>query len=522
MTETYDGIILGAGHNALVLQAYLGKAGLTTLCLERRSEIGGGLVTSEIPVGSGFLHNTHSFFHRGITSMPWYDELKLAQFGAEYRQPDLNVAMLLDDGRSLEWWTNIDRTLASAAEFSANDARTLKRWYDDFQPIIRHIVIPESQSTPEEPGERIRRLNKTAEGRLLLKVSAMSPIEFVTTEFESPIVRAGLLFFNGLREVDPTVRGFGHHIPSLIADTAKAQMCTGGSANLARSLAAAARSYGGEIRTGVEPRQILVEDGRISGVETTAGDFITARYFVASSLNPIQTFIDLFDGGVLPPEVRARAASFKFNLIAPLFSLNLNLSEAPHYKNADARPEVAQALMHIIGLEDVQQYDGILLHHRNGTIPPTVMWGSTPTVFDPSQAPSGCHTAFMWEKLPFELRGDSLNWDAEKDKHGHEMLELWTRYAPNLCDAVLESSVRSPLDIQRTFPNMHHGDLLVGAFTNGQIGFNRPFEGAGQYRGIIPGLYLCGSSSHPGGNITGLPGHNCARVLLEDLGLSAA
>jgi phytoene dehydrogenase-like protein len=159
--------------------------------------------------------------------------------------------------------------------------------------------------------------------------------------------------------------------------------------------------------------------------------------------------------------------------------------------------------------------------HETGTIPRTVMWGSCPTQFDPTQAPPGKHSAFMWEKLPYRLNGDAANWDREKEAHGREMLKLWTQFAPNLQDAVLDSFTRSALDTERTFPNMQDGDLLIGAFTYGQIGYNRPFPGAGHYRAHIPNLYLCGSASHPGGNITGLPGYNCAQVLLADLGLSA-
>jgi phytoene dehydrogenase-like protein len=149
------------------------------------------------------------------------------------------------------------------------------------------------------------------------------------------------------------------------------------------------------------------------------------------------------------------------------------------------------------------------------------MWGACPTIFDPTQAPPGHHTAFMWEKLPYRLHGDAANWDRLRDAHGRDMLALWRRHAPNLRDAVIDSFTRSPLDTERTLPNMREGDLLVGAFANDQIGFNRPFPGAGAYRAHVRGLYLCGSSSHPGGNITGLPGYNAAQVILADHGIKA-
>ena len=176
--------------------------------------------------------------------------------------------------------------------------------------------------------------------------------------------------------------------------------------------------------------------------------------------------------------------------------------------------------MVIMGLDHIDQYPDIVRHHEEGTIPPTVMWGACPTVFDPSQAPAGKHTAFMWEKLPYRLNGDPRNWDREREKHGARMLKLWQKHAPNMADAVIDSFTRSALDVERCFPNMREGDLLVGAFTNDQIGHHRPY-GAGHYRGHLQGLYLCGSSSHPGGNITGLPGYNAAQVILADLGIKA-
>src|SRR5690349_18160441 len=145
------------------------------------------------------------------------------------------------------------------------------------------------------------------------------------------------------------------------------------------------------------------------------------------------------------------------------------------------------------------------------------MWGACPTVFDPSQAPAGGHTAFMWEKLPYALHGEASHWDAVKEQHASEMLALWTDYAPNLADAVLDTFARSPLDTQRSFPNMQGGDLLIGSFASGQVGANRPFAGAGQYRTPLAGLYLCGGSTHPGGNITGLCGYNAARVIAADV-----
>jgi phytoene dehydrogenase-like protein len=515
-----DGIVIGAGHNGLILQAYAAMAGLDVISLERRDSAGGGLQTVEDPRLPGFRHNTHAFFHRAVDKMPWFRDLDLERHGCRYIEPDRNVVLLLRDGRTLEWWRDFDKTAASFARFSRRDADTLRRWRDGFAPILENILTPEAQSPPLPKPERERLLGASPEGRLLLETSRLSPLAFVQREFENPIVQAGLLFFNGLREVDLRAPGFGHHIPALLASPAKAQMAIGGARSLAQALERAVRSHGGDIRTSCEPKRIIVEGGRAVGVETADGEALRARRFVASSLNPQQTFLDLVAPEHLPADWRQAAANFRYNLLAPLFALNVSLREPPRYEGLDSGG-LDDAFMVILGLEHIDQFPDIVRHHEAGSIPPTVMWGACPTAFDPSQAPAGGHTAFMWEKLPYRLGGDARNWDAAKRDHGQRMLETWGRYAPNLDGAVLDWFTRSPLDIERSFPNMREADLLVGAFTDGQTGHDRPFPGAGHYRGHLDGLYLCGSSCHPGGNITGLPGYNAAQVVLRDLGIEA-
>src|SRR5262249_6646602 len=161
----------------------------------------------------------------------------------------------------LEWWTDIARTIASFEGFSRRDAQTLRRWHDDFVPIVAEILGPESRAPPLPPDERRALLARSGAGRRLLEVSALSPLQFVEREFEHPTIKAGLLFFNGLREVDLRLPGFGHHIAALLASPAKAQMSRGGSAALARALEAAVRASGGEILLMTEPRRILTEGG---------------------------------------------------------------------------------------------------------------------------------------------------------------------------------------------------------------------------------------------------------------------
>ena len=516
-TETFDCVLLGAGHNSLVLQSYLARAGYSTVCLERRSVAGGGLTTEEFPIGSGFLHNTHSFFHRAATSLLWYRDLGLEQLGAEYLEPALNVALVRDNGSALEWWTDFERTAASFERFSLQDAASLRKWRDAFAPIVREILIPEAAAPPQPPDEREARLSQSANGRLLLEIGKLSPWEFVKQEFTDPAVQAGLLFFNGLREVDLRQPGFGHHIPALLAAPGKAQLCRGGSQNLSRALGKSVAAGHGRIELNVLPRRIRVAGGRAIGVETDDGRYFAARRAVISSLNPGQTLLELLDEADCDPAWRQKAKKFEYNLLAPLFGLYLNLSEPPRYAAAEKNSAIAEAFMVILGLEHVDQFPEIVKAHEEGRIPETVMWGACPTLFDPSQAPAGKHTAFMWEKLPFAVGGDSANWPALAEEHGERMFDLWRRRAPNLHRAVEARFVRTPLDTRQSLWNMEGGDLLVGAFASGQVGYNRPFPGAVHYRTCLEGLYLCGSCCHPGGNVTGLPGYNCAQVLLADL-----
>jgi len=523
-TTTTDAIILGAGHNGLILQAYLARAGLETISLDRAQIAGGGLATIEFGDG-GFLHNTHSFYHRGITELPWYRDLELERHGARYLTPELNVAMLTPDGPApaLEWWTDFDKTLTSFAGFSRRDADTLQRWRDAFQPIVQNWLGPEAEAPPLPPEQRRAKLESSAEGRLLLETSVLSPLEFVRREFEHPAVQAGLLFFNGLREVDLRQPGFGHHIPALLASGRYAQMCVGGSAGLGEALVGAVTEYGGEICCGVEIERVLAEGGRATAVDLVGGDRVVARKLIASSLNPQQTFLEMMAADDVPAEWRKKAEAFKYNLLAPLFGLHVNLSEAPDYAAGAGSAHLNEAFMTIHGLKNAGQFEAIVAAHENGSIPaPRVMWGSVPSRFDASQAPDGRHTAFMWEKLPYHLGGDPASWDCAKDEHGKAMLEAWASDAPNLAKngVVLDSFTQSPLDVERALPNMRQGDLLIGAFASDQVGYHRPFPGAGEYRTHLGGFYLCGSCCHPGGNVTGLPAFNAAQVIRADLGIA--
>lgn len=518
---TFDGIVIGAGHNGLVLQAYLCRAGLRVLALERALTAGGGLYTVEDNRCPGFHHNVHAVFLRGLMAQPWYRDLELEARGVRAIQPALNLALIPEDGRSLRWYTNVEQTCAALAELSLADAAAWRRIAEEFAPVVRDVVEPSLAAAPLPP-ERVRALlERSVAGRAYMAVESLSPREFVEKHFEHPLVKAALLYVCVIREYDVNVPGQGALIPALIASRVKAQLAVGGSAAVARGLLADVQAHGGAVWEGVSVRRIVVGRGRAGAVDLADGRRIGASAFIASSLNPHQTFLDLLGGEGLDARTVERVRAYRYQTVGPLFGLYLALAEAPRYAARAAAPDLDGAFLTLLGLRGPEAVYALYDDHAAGRPARTpVIWGTTPTAHDPSQAPPGRHTAFVWEKVPYALHGSAANWDALKEAHGAALLARWREFAPNLTDQVILGRFPlSPLDTERHLPNMAGGDLGVGWMGPEQRGVNRPFPGLRPYRTPVPCLYLCGSCTHPGGNITGLPGYNAAAAIAEDLGI---
>jgi phytoene dehydrogenase-like protein len=521
MDASFDGIIIGAGHNGLILQAYLGRLGLRVLSIDRNLQPGGGLSTIEDPAFPGVFHNIHSVFHRAVTLSPWYRDLELERRGVRYVEPELNVAVLRQDQRSLRWYTDLDRTCHSIAEFSERDAQTFRTLAETFAEVSARVILPHNAHPPLSREALRARLTRSAAGRKFLEVEALSAGEFAMTRFEHRQVQALMLFLSGAREVDVNARGYGWLIPALIASPVKALLCVGGSAALARGLARAVQESGGVIWSGQTVSRILIENGRAVGVELAEGTQVHAKQFVASTLNPQQTLLELTGADHWPQEVVEPVRRYRYNQVGPLFGVNVALREPPAYRAAIDCPDVNQAFMTILGLETPEVVLEMYRAHPAGRITrPLTLWGAAPTVHDPSQARDGFHTAFMWEKVPFALEGDPAHWDTWKERHGEEVLARWAEFAPNMQgDTIASRYSLTPLDTVRHLPNMTGGDLTVGWLGEEQMGANRPTPALSGYATPLPGLYMAGSCMHPGGNITGYPGYNAAGVIARALGL---
>jgi phytoene dehydrogenase-like protein len=521
MDITFDGIIIGAGHNGLILQAYLGRLGLRVLSIDRNLQAGGGLSTIEDPALPGVFHNIHSVFHRAVTLSPWYRELELERRGVRYIEPELNVAVIREDGGSLRWYTDLERTCGSIAEFSPRDAATFRALSETFAEVPSRVILPYNAHPPLTRNALHGRLSRSAAGRKFLEVEAESACEFAMTRLEHPQVQALMLFLAGAREVDMNARGYGWLIPALIASPVKALLCVGGSAALARGLERAVQESGGVIWTGQTVTRILIENGHTVGVELADGVRVRAEQFVASTLNPQQTVLELTGSEHWPTEVVEQVRRYRYNEVGPLFGLNVALREPLAYQAAARTPGLNEAFMTILGLEAPEViYEMYRAHPRGQITRPLTLWGAAPSVHDPSQAREGFHTAFRWEKVPFALDGNPADWDVQKERHGEELLARWAEYAPNLRGETIASRYAlTPLDTVRHLPNMAGGDLTVGWLGEAQMGANRPTPSLSGYATPLPGLYMAGSCMHPGGNITGYPGYNAAGVIARALGL---
>jgi phytoene dehydrogenase-like protein len=454
----YDGIIIGAGHNALILQAYLGKAGLKDALRSSAGTCGRRLSTVEDPRHPGFLHNTHAFFQRAITTMPWYADLELERHGAHYIEPELNVALLTATAaRSNGGPTSSGRSRRSRSSAGATPslAALAARVRAD---RARHPAAGEP-SVPLPPDERRACSNAALRAAACWRSARCRRSNSCMQEFEHPTVQAGCCSSTACAR--STCACAASAITSRRCSRARQGADV---ARRQRGARARARGRGARERRRdplmTEPARIVVENGRAVGVETR-----TAKSSAHASSPPRS--IRRRRSSTCWTSARAardpRAVErFQYNLLAPLFALHLNLREPPRYRQR--RTSRAGAALHgDHGARSRRSVPDIVRHHEAGTIPPTVMWGACPTLFDPSQAPPGRHTRFMWEKLPYRLHGDAANWDSARDAHGAEMLTLWRQHAPNLADAVIDSFTRSPLDVERCLPNMREGDLLVGA-----------------------------------------------------------
>jgi len=402
LERNYDGIIIGAGHHGLVLGAYLAKAGLDLLVVERRLDYGGGLCTKEV-TEPGFYHNLNSINHFHISETPWFKDLRLDD-KVTYITPRYEFGQAHRDGTALVLGRDLEETVANIGRFSARDAATFRDWNRRAEEITAKILIPERFSEPLPQREREEVLSRTAMGRDFLAVSRRQPLDVVEELLENEHVRLLMLFkisLFGTWLTDTLSKSspMGSVIRAFDLQTGY-QLCQGGSFNLARGLMETLIAAGGAYQPQVAIDRILVEGGRATGIVLTDGMTVRARAFVASTVDVHQTFEQMIGREQLPAEFCRKLDGFQYTPWT-LFGLHLALEESPRFSAARFDPNIDRALKWSIGADTMQDLFSAHRDVQAGRVPQIVQFGPGPSsVTHPPQAPPGQPTNHAGPVMP--------------------------------------------------------------------------------------------------------------------------
>jgi phytoene dehydrogenase-like protein len=316
------------------------------------------------------------------------------------------------------------------------------------------------------------------------------------------------------------LEGVSYLVPLLINRAINYRLVKGGSHHLAHLFTKVLYRHGGMIISPVKVKRIVIEGGKATGVELEDGTLYKANKFVASSLDPYQTFLQLVGPQNLEERFVTRINDWKWE-ITSLFHVHLALEEAPQFNAAQSNPDLRNALIVVLGYETeeslVRHYDAI---HR-GELYPGGFNCCFPSLHDPKQAPPGKHTALISLHAPHDLKdGGPERWYRIREQEAARCIELLKKYVPNITDErILWHYITTPLDIGNKFADMVKGSYKQGQYHPLQMGYLRPNEDCSHYATPIERLYVCGASTFPGGLITFGPGYNAANKIAEDLGI---
>ena len=511
----WDIVVAGAGHNSLLTAAYAAKAGFKVLVLEGADRIGGDTTCEELTL-PGFIHDPCSTAHNLIQSNPLMrnNELQLDRYGLRYLSPDPVFTMPFRDGRSITMWRDLDRTCAELARFSRTDAEAYRELLNDWQAMAP-IVNDERENPPRPPQEVAMRTAGSPLGQRMLDIRRATALDIILDRFTDEHVRAffAWIAFMTLHPLDEPETGLLAF--SLVAGRQRFSwiLPEGGSIRLPLALARVIEENGGTILTSKPVTRIVVEAGRATGVEAADGSTYTASKAVVSTIH-IAQLAGIVGEENLTPEFRAGIDRWKPSLA--MFAAHYALSEAPRFRTeAGAMESVTMG-----GLESIRSLHRMLGAYRSGRLDleDPVFLAITPTVIDVSRAPAGKHTFKLISFLPYELAEGPEHWDQVKEQVADRLFEALAPLTSNLSQRiVLGRNVTSPLDMERRNPANWRGSCHGGASTPDQSGYFRPMEGWSTYRTPVAGLYQTGACTHPGGSVSGLPGRNCAAILLQDL-----
>jgi phytoene dehydrogenase-like protein len=520
--KKYDVVIIGAGPNGLAMGAYLSRAGLKVLLLEKRHEAGGGLATEEVTLPD-YIHNTHAVYMMMVDYAPIYTDLKLEEeYGVKHIHPSLQFALPLSDGKCLCLYSDPERTCNSIARFSKRDADSYRELYHTAKRIVDGFIAPATYVPPEPALDQLVRIQQTEVGREIAEFSEKTPREIVDEYFENEHVKALMLYLATHWGVGYDEGGMGY-LPILYINRASNyRLVAGGSHMAAQALHKVVHESGSTVWTNQRLKRIIIDGGVAKGVELEDGTVVYADKAVVSTIDPPQTFLKLVGRENLGEDFAEKIEGWMWEKYT-IMGLHLALEEAPNFAAAAADPEINQAFIYILGYETpeelIKDYDAIY----GGELPSKANYNCCfPSVHDPLQAAPGRHTGLLSRFAPYRLKEGAEKWYNLKFKEevAEQYLVTLQRYAPNMTrDKVLWHYISTPIDVENKYLDMVEGSYKQGLYHPFQMGYLRPNEECSQYRTPVKNLYLAGSCCYPGGCVLWGAGYVATNTLAEDLGI---
>lgn len=513
MAAGADVVVIGAGHNGLVAANYLARAGLRVIIAERSDRVGGACVTDEIHPG---FRVSASAYVSGLLRPQIIADLELERFGLRQIPFNPQAFCPFPDGRSLLLWTDVDKTCGEIARFSKKDAAAYRK-YDAFWSSFYELIEPMLLSPPVPVADLVGLMRGPEAEDMMRRLLFYSAEELLDEYFESPEVKAAFAnqsvigHFAGPSS-PCTAFTLSHNLLGNLGGIPGAWgYAVGGMGSIPAALAASARSQGVEILLDAPVERIVVRQGRVAGVRLADGRRLEAPV-VVSTADPKRTFLQLLEPDDVPAEFLAQIRGIKIHGAA--MKVNCALSELPDWK---ARPGGPGPQHHgsTYLCPSIEYAEAAFADAKRG-LPSRHPWMEVvaQSVLDPSVAPPGGHTLSVYvQYTPYRLA--SGRWDEIGEAYADRVIETLAEYAPNVPRAILARQVLTPLDLERRF-GLTEGHQSMGEMGPDQFFSFRPVPGWANYRMPVPGLYLCGAGTYPGGGVMGAPGHNGAHAVLED------